>query len=76
MKESRHGPARRWMHEWAVEWRWVAVRRRSMVRREMTLGMVVCRCDVVEMEKRENEMIAAVVLCQSDRSVLMRPMKT
>ena len=73
MKESKHGAARRWIREWAVEWRWVAARRRRMVRREMSLGVVVCRCDVVEMENRENEMIVEVVFRQSEISVLMRP---
>ena len=45
-----------------------------MVRSEMILGVVVCRCEEVEREKRENEMITAVVFCQSDASILMKLM--
>ena len=59
---------------WAVGGVWMAVRRRSMVRSEMILGVVVKRCEEVEREKREHEMIAAVVFCQSDASILMRLM--
>ena len=45
-----------------------------MVRSDIILGVVVCRCEEVEREKQENEIIAAVVFCQSDASVLMRLM--
>ena len=76
MKEIRHGPARRWMRDGAVEWRWVAVRRRSMVKMEIALGVVVCGCNVVDMENRENKMIVDVTLRQSEINVLLRPKVT
>ena len=53
---------------------WEAVSRKSMVRSEVILGMVVCRCDKVEREKRGNESIAEVVFCQIECAVLRRPM--
>ena len=76
MKEIRHGPARRWMRGGAFEWRWVAVRRRSMVKMEIALGVVVCGCNVVDMENRENKMIVDVTLRQSEIDVLLRPKVT
>ena len=53
---------------------WEAVSIRSMVRSEVILGMVVCRCDEVEREKQENESIAEDVFCQIECAVLRRPM--
>ena len=53
---------------------WEAVSRKSMVRSEVILGMVACRCDEVERENRENESIAEVVFCQIEYAVLRRPM--
>ena len=39
----------------AVGWKCVVMRSRSMVSKAKALGTVVCGCNVVEMEKRENE---------------------
>ena len=64
------------MCDGAVEWRWVAVRRRSTVKMEIALGVVVCGCNVVDMENRENKMIVDVTLRQSEINVLLRPKVT
>ena len=56
----------------AVGWRCVVIRIKSMVAMAKALGMVVCGCSVVEMEKRENEVTVDVMFRQSMKIVLLR----
>ena len=43
-----------------------------MVKMAKALGMVVCGCNVVEMEKRENEVTVDVMYRKSMNIVLLR----
>ena len=42
----------------------------------IALGVVVCGCNLVDMENQENKMIVDVTLRQSEINVLLRPKVT
>ena len=48
------------------------IRSKIMVTMAKALGMVVCVCSVVEMEKRENEVTMDVMFRHSMKIVLLR----
>ena len=72
MNESKHGKVMMCNWNGRVEWKWDAMRSRSMMLREMVLGVVVCQQMIVEVETQEKLRRVRLALVVNDVKMLLK----